>query len=235
MCGSVTDQCYCGQVSGHNNWDNWQQQDNTTTTLVSTNNNMAADSYIRQFEEAYSASYSGSVTCKPSPTQCSPVKSHGYMSPAYYHQMSPNKQYHGAPEDPHHQPSHSHMTPYNSGYTSNDMVSDYIQPCHIFQVRVNFELKNNDFSNQLNFFQLDPDQSMSNVEFEYKAPVVGQHSSEFSSPGMTSHAEHGYTSSSSVPPPLFSQGSSSSSPHTSYTLQLNLSPDNRDRKHQLFQ
>ena len=68
MCGSLTEQCYC---PGPGPWEPaWQQQE-----TPGTNNNLAADNYIRQFEEAYTASYSGlevKFSCKPG--DCSPGK-----------------------------------------------------------------------------------------------------------------------------------------------------------------
>ena len=73
VCGSVGEQCYCAQMPGlsglshglsHGGWETpgqWPGQEaGPGLGLVNSNNNMnmAADSYIRQFEEAYSASYS---------------------------------------------------------------------------------------------------------------------------------------------------------------------------------
>ena len=62
VCGSVTDQCYCAQLAA--GWEPWQQQE---AASLATNNN--TDAYIRQFEEAYSATYSGLGTPAPGTKQ----------------------------------------------------------------------------------------------------------------------------------------------------------------------
>ena len=75
MCGSLTGHCYCppppSSLSSSSDyaepWQSYQWQEPPAS--------LAADTYIRQFEQAYSASYSS----KP------------VHSPAYYPQLSPNK------------------------------------------------------------------------------------------------------------------------------------------------
>ena len=130
----MNDQCYCGQMSGQSSWtdQSWPGHHPEAGTNSGNNNLTAADSYIRQFEEAYSASYS----CKPA--ACSPSKYVNYhgLSPSssYYHQppqLSPSKQqqqhYHGlTPEADQHHGLYPGAGSYNN--------ADYIQPCHIFQV-----------------------------------------------------------------------------------------------------
>ena len=150
VCGSLTEQCYCpGPVP----WEAaWPQQETPNT-----NNNLAADNYIRQFEEAYTASYSGldvKFSCKPS--DCSPNKqflTYHSLSPSYYPQMSPSDKHHHH----HHHQQHHEVQQFNilggeeetnqtaeqsqalyhqtNSYVGPDSVaSDYIQPYHIFQV-----------------------------------------------------------------------------------------------------
>ena len=136
----MSDQCYCGQMSGQPSWTDqtWPGHAPEASGAGGGNNNLsqATDSYIRQFEEAYTASYS----CKPA--QCSPSKAASYVS---YHGLSPTSAYYHHP--PHlspskHQQHHYHsLTPeadqqhglYPGAASYNN--ADYIQPCHIFQVR----------------------------------------------------------------------------------------------------
>ena len=135
MCGSLTEQCYCAAPLA---WEPaWQQHENNS------NNNLAADNYIRQFEEAYTASYSGlDVKFSSKPADCS----YHNLSPSYYPQISPtDKQQQQQQQHQQHQQymmaseeTQSHQPPasqplYHSNYVA-DLAPDYIQPYHIFQV-----------------------------------------------------------------------------------------------------
>ena len=211
----MSDQCYCGQMAaGHSNWE-WQQHENTAPAMVTTNNNMATDNYIRQFEEAYSASYSNmedkfSGQCKP--PQSSPSKSYfSYqsLSPAYYQGSSPTKhQVYTIPSDDHQvQTSQHQQMSYVGSYTS-DVTQDYIQPCHIFQVRFYFYISRR--RHFIKYFQMDHEQPMANVDFEYKNqggpmhyPTSPSSALSISSSQEFSHSQH--------PPPLFSQENPQSS------------------------
>ena len=166
VCGGVGDQCYCAQMSGlsgHGGWEaagHWQPQEaGPSHGLVNNNVNMAADSYIRQFEEAYSASYSN-ISSSPSGHAVSavgsPLKTSSPNKPSssaflsyhnlglgssYYPQLSPGKQhqYLHSPEadtssQQHQQQSQQHLVYHGNSSYNGDMSSDYIQPCHIFQV-----------------------------------------------------------------------------------------------------
>ena len=136
---------------------------------MNNNVNMAADSYIRQFEEAYSASYSnispspshaeagsssssgkystvlGSPLKTSSPTKTSSSAFLSYhnlgLGSSYYPQLSPDKQhqYLHSPEadtssQQQQQQSQQHLVYHANSSYNGDMSSDYIQPCHIFQV-----------------------------------------------------------------------------------------------------
>ena len=174
VCGGVGDQCYCAQMSGlsgHGGWEaagHWQPQEaGPSLGLVNNNVNMAADSYIRQFEEAYSASYSnissspsghaeagsssgkfsavGSPLKTSSPNKSSSSAFRSYhnlgLGSSYYPQLSPGKQhqYLHSPEtdtssQQQQQQSQQQLVYHGNSSYNGDMSSDYIQPCHIFQV-----------------------------------------------------------------------------------------------------
>ena len=170
MCGGAGDHCYCAQMtsclSGHGGWEaasgHWPQEG-----LVNNNVNMAADSYIRQFEEAYTASYSnighspghaeagsssgkyssvGSPLKTSSPNKTSSSAFLSYhnlgLGSSYYPQLSPDKQhqYLHSPEadtgsqQQQQQQSQQHLVYHGNSSYNGDMSTDYIQPCHIFQV-----------------------------------------------------------------------------------------------------
>ena len=153
MCGSLTEQCYCAAPLA---WEPaWQQHEGNS------NNNLAADNYIRQFEEAYTASYSGldvKFSCKPG--DCSPGKqfiTYHSLSPSYYPQISPSEKHHHHQHQQHQQQQHEvqqfnmlggeeennqpagpqSLYHHTNSYVGTDtsVSTDYIQPYHIFQVR----------------------------------------------------------------------------------------------------
>ena len=173
VCGGVGDQCYCAQMppglSGHGGWEaggQWQPQEAGPGLGLVNNNmnnvNLAADSYIRQFEEAYSASYSnissspghmeagssssgkfsaGSPlkTSSPNKTSSAFLSYHNLgLGSSYYPQLSPDKQhqYLHSPEadNSSQQQQQQHLVYHGNSSYNGDMSSDYIQPCHIFQV-----------------------------------------------------------------------------------------------------
>ena len=144
VCGGMNDQCYCGQMSGQSNWTDQAWPGHHQEATNSGNNNLAAtDNYIRQFEEAYTASYSGLDVkfCKPG--DLSPSKqymNYHNLSPSYYPQISPNDKQHQPqymlPTEESHsqQPPASQQALYHSQSYVTDIAPDYIQPYHIFQV-----------------------------------------------------------------------------------------------------
>jgi len=75
MCGSLTGHCYCPPPSSLSSSSDYTEQWPSSYQWQEPPASLAADTYIRQFEQAYSASYSS----KP------------VHSPAYYPQLSPNK------------------------------------------------------------------------------------------------------------------------------------------------
>ena len=144
-CGSVTEHCFCpppppSQTSSSDYQDTWSVIPTSPYQWPESmsNNNLAADTYIRQFEEAYTASYSGDskYSCKPeglSPTKPSMLYHSLSLSPPYYPQLSHTKQPQASALTQsfiHTQDDHQAVT--YPGYAEES--SDYLQPCQIFQM-----------------------------------------------------------------------------------------------------
>ena len=112
--------------------------------------NMSADTYMRQFQEAYTASYSGTDT-------------------KYYCGDTPSK-YHNQPYNSLGIPS-LHTQPTSAAPYPNTDYTDYLQPCEIFQLDQPFP------PTTVEYNYTSPQYSPSDTQFNYTPPPLYQDTS----------------------------------------------------------
>ena len=96
ICGSQGGQCFCPPPYHRTSPDPWTVSHTAPFSWDTMDTNtLTADTYIRQFEEAYTASYGGSSNYPIPPeylVPSKPVAAYPNPSPAYPPQLSPSKQ-----------------------------------------------------------------------------------------------------------------------------------------------